>query len=180
MLFQDRTRRSAQQFQYVKLSLINVGLLSIIGAFSAISRSAQVADVFATGPTFVISLMVVLALLSAVLFCFWLDDAITIAGIDKFLKEAEIEIFESEMEDACFVYRESLNKTKAFQVKKVLFNFGIFLAFSSPPFLIGAFVLMQGLEDAPRWVPYAGMALLLLVLAFPILVWRNFSKDIYG
>ncbi|GGO62931.1 hypothetical protein SAMN05444398_13015 [Roseovarius pacificus] len=42
MLREERARRSRQQFEYVRLSLINVGVLSFFGILSVVSENAPV------------------------------------------------------------------------------------------------------------------------------------------
>lgn len=179
MIFQERLRRSSQQFQYVKLSLINVGLLSVVGAFSSGKITADQTPFVGNASTFVIAFMLILSMISLVLFLLWIDDAILIGGIDNFLKHSEGKIFEVDKGLSWFLYREELNKTKAFKVNKHFFNLAIVISFVSPPFLISVFILLQEIDKIPMWVPVSGICIIIIFLVSLLAMWRKFTKNIY-
>ncbi|MEM8981763.1 MAG: hypothetical protein AAGC71_01960 [Pseudomonadota bacterium] len=179
MLRQEKLRRSQQQFEYVRLSLINVGVLSFFGVFSVLAEDTAVFSRITENATFVFALMCVLTIISVTLFLFWIDDALTIAGIDRFLlrKEEQVDVHG----DAYwFEYRSQLNKTTAFIVKKWLFNLAVLLSFVSPPFLFLIFAALHTALQIPQYIQVAGAVAFFLILVTPLALWRKFSRRLYG
>lgn len=176
---EERLRRSKQQFEYVRLSLINVGVLSLFGVFSVISKDVAVAENIAANARFMFALMAVLTVISVTLFLFWVDDAITIGGLDRFLLHKE-ESVDTKGDLYWFEYRQQLNKTMPFQVKKWVFNLAIVLSFVCPPFLFGVFALLHDLLEIPVWVQITGATCFLMLLLIPLWIWRRFTKRLYG
>ncbi|WP_306150915.1 hypothetical protein [Roseovarius sp. MMSF_3281] len=179
MLREEKNRRSRQQFEYVRLSLINVGVLSFFGIFSVVVGGGEVAQKIMQNAAFVFALMCVLTVISITLFLFWIDDALTIAGIDRFLFRKEQSV-DTKGDVYWYEYRQHLNKTAAFRVKKWVFNLAVILSFISPPFLFGLFTLIHTMLQIPWWVQLSGGVMFFMVLATPLLMWRRFTRRLYG
>ena len=179
MLREERGRRSRQQFEYIRLSLLNVGVLSFFGIFSVVMGEDDLAAKVAGNATFVFALMAVLTLVSITLFLFWVDDALTIAGIDRFFMTKE-ESVDTKGDIYWYEYRQGLNITMVFKVKKWVFNIGVILAFISPPFLFLVFSALHTLLHIPIWVQVAGGLFFFSALMIPLLIWRSYTKRLYG
>ncbi|MCZ0813950.1 MAG: hypothetical protein ACQEVT_10625 [Pseudomonadota bacterium] len=179
MLREEKARRSRQQFEYVRLSLINVGVLSFFGIFSVVAGGGEVAQKVAENAAFVFALMCVLTVVSITLFLFWIDDALSIAGIDRFLLWKERSV-DDRGDVYWFEYRQQLNRTASFRLKKWIFNLAVVLSFVSPPFLFGLFTVIHTMLQIPWWVQLAGGAFFFVLLVTPLLMWRRFSRRLYG
>ncbi|MGQ3486073.1 hypothetical protein [uncultured Roseovarius sp.] len=179
MLREERARRSRQQFEYVRLSLINVGVLSFFGIFSVVAGGGEVAEKVSENAAFVFALMCVLTIISITLFLFWIDDALTIAGIDRFLMRKERSV-DTKGDVYWYEYRQHLNRTAAFRIKKWIFNLAVVLSFISPPFLFGLFTIIHTMLQIPVWVQVSGGVFFFFVLVTPLLMWRRFTRRLYG
>ncbi len=179
MLRQEKLRRSQQQFEYVRLSLINVGVLSFFGIFSVLAQDENLFARITENSTFVFALMCVLTILSVTLFLFWIDDALTIAGIDRFLYHKEQQV-DTKGDAYWYEYRSQLNRTNAFIAKKWIFNLGVMLSFVSPPFLFLIFAALHTALQIPTYVQIAGGIAFLMILVTPLVLWRKFSRRLYG
>jgi len=179
MLMQEKVRRSRQQFEYVRLSLVNVGILSLFGVFSVIAGNDQINANIQENSTFLFALMCVLTLLSVTLFLFWIDDALTIGGIDRFLAVKEEKV-DTKGEIYWFEYRNGLNKTRPFLFKKWVFNTAVVLSFISPPFLFAIFTVLHQVLVVPFWTQVVGGVLFFMILTLPLIIWRRFTKRLYG
>ncbi|MEO0574488.1 MAG: hypothetical protein AAF004_03430 [Pseudomonadota bacterium] len=179
MLRQEKLRRSRQQFEYVRLSLINVGVLSFFGIFSVLGQDEDMFARIVENSTFVFALMCVLTVLSVTLFLFWVDDALSIAGIDRFLYQKEKQV-DNTGDAYWYEYREQLNRTGAFRAKKWIFNAGVLLSFVSPPFLFLIFAALHTALQIPTYVQIGGAVMFFLMLVTPLVLWRKFSKRLYG
>lgn len=179
MVREERLRRSRQQFEYVRLNLINVGVLSLFAIFGA--SSGDVGGILAkiSADKIVLSLMVVLALVSTTLFFLWMDDAISIAGFDHYLKEVE-ETHALEGGAYWFAHREKLNKTAVFSLKHWLFNTAVLLAFVCPPIILLLFILLAKGPDLPAIALFGLFTLIVFLLLGPFFIWRFFSRRLYG
>lgn len=179
MLREERLRRSRQQFEYVRLSLINVGVLSFFGIFSVATGGDELTRKLTENSTFIFALMAVLTLASITLFLFWIDDALTIAGIDRFFKIKE-EAVDLKGDIFWYEYRDGLNKTRVFAVKKWIFNLAVVMSFVSPPFLFMVFSMLHTMLLIPLWVQISGGVFFFMTLLIPLMIWRAFSKRLYG
>ncbi|MEL6862095.1 MAG: hypothetical protein AAGL11_09670 [Pseudomonadota bacterium] len=178
-LHQERLRRSKQQFEYVRLNLINVGILSLFGVLGVLSKDTGIASKLIEDATFLFALAGVFTIISATLFLFWIDDAITIAGMDRFLAMNEKRVDKSG-DLYWYEYRDQLNKTTPFTFKKWAFNTAVFLAFICPPFLFVFFNLLFSMVEIPimGWIVFIGACAVFLIT--PLWAWRKFSKRLYG
>ena len=178
MLRQEKLRRSRQQFECVRLSLVNVGVLSFFGVFSVLAKEEAFTRI-SENATFVFAIMCVLTLISITLFLFWIDDALTIAGIDRYFLRKEEQV-DTEGDMYWFEYRQQLNKTGAFIVKKWIFNLAVILSFVSPPFLFLIFTALHTALQIPQYVQIGAGFAFFLVLVTPLYMWRKFTKRLYG
>ena len=179
LLNEERLRRSRQQFECVRMNLISVGVVSVSGIYSVVGASTDTLDAVSNNASIIFAMMVVLTTISATLFLFWVDDAITIAGIDRFLRTKEKSV-DTHGDLYWYEYRAQLNLTRYFQVKKWIFNFAIFFAFLCPPLLCGIFITMLELIHIPLWLLLVGGAFCVVFLITPLWIWRNFTKRLYG
>ena len=167
LLKDERNRRSNNQFQYIRINLINIGVMFI-------SSFLFKRDMFQTIDTnFYISFISILSLLSLTLFLMWIDDAFTIAGIDKFFQDCE----KKYNVDGWYAFRKRvLNSTKTFKFKAHIFNIAVLMSFVFPP-LIAAFLLL--VSDINIYIIDIFFAFIILLLFALFYNWRKFSKDIY-
>lgn len=179
MLLEEKSRRSRQQFEYVRLSLVNVGILSLFGVFSVISGNDEINLNIQSNSTFLFALMCVLTLLSITLFLLWIDDALSIGGIDRFMATKERQI-DTKGDLYWYEYRKKLNGTRPFIFKKWVFNTAIVLSFISPPFLFAIFTVLHNVLSVPLWAQAVGGGAFFMVLILPLLIWRKFTKRLYG
>lgn len=179
MLRQEKLRRASQQFEYVRLSLINIGVLSFFGIVSVAFESEDLFTKLSENGSFVFALMCVLTVVSITLFLFWIDDALTIAGIDRYLTHKEEQVDKSG-DVYWYEYRRGLNSTASFIVKKWIFNLAIVLSFISPPFLFLMFSLLHTALQIPVWAQLASGGAFLVLLVVPLIIWRSFSRRLYG
>lgn len=124
----ERLRRSKQQFEYIRLNILNVGIISIFGILKIVDVDAGIASALLDNHKILISMMVVLSVISTTLFLFWVDDALTIAAIDRFLQQKE-ESVDKSGNLYWYEYREGINSTSIFQMKKWIFNIAVFMSF---------------------------------------------------
>jgi len=114
LLKDERNRRSNNQFQYIRINLINIGVM-FISSFLFKRDAFEHIDT-----SFYISFITILSLLSITLFLMWIDDAFTIAGIDKFFQYCE----KKYSVDGWYAYRKIvLNKTNTFKFKAYILDF---------------------------------------------------------
>jgi len=94
LLKDERNRRSNNQFQYIKINLINIGTMlfsTFLFKYDLLLKNIN--------EKFFISFILILLILSLILFLMWIDDAFTIAGIDKY-----------------FLYNEKKEKVKGWYI----------------------------------------------------------------
>jgi len=167
LLKDERHRRSNNQFQYIRINLINIGTM-LISSFIFKYDLFQKID-----KNFYIGFISILSLLSLILFLMWIDDALTIAGIDKFFLYCEKKFGV----DGWYNFRKrELNSTNTFQFKAYIFNIAIFISFVFPP-LIAAFLFV--IVNINIYIIYTFFVFIILVLFSLFYNWRKFSKDIY-
>jgi len=103
----------------------------------------------------------------------WIDDAFTIAGIDKFFQYCE----KKYNVDGWYAFRKKvLNTTKTFQFKAHIFNIAVLMSFVFPP-MIAAFLLLVSEINVYLIDIFFSMIIFLLFILF--YSWRKFSKNIY-
>lgn len=167
LLKDERNRRSNNQFQYIRLNLVNIGVM-FISAFLFKKDAFQTIDA-----NFYISFISILSLLSLTLFLMWVDDAFTIAGIDKFFQycEEKYNIY------GWYAFRkETLNSTKTFKFKSYIFNVAVLMSFVFPPMIAALLLFVANINIYVTDAFFASILLLLFTLFYN---WRRFSKDIY-
>ena len=179
MMREERLRRSRQQFEYVRLNLINVGVLSLFALFGLSDGGADNLLVGMLSDKIIFALMTVLALISLTLFLFWMDDAITIAGIDHYFGAIERH---HGLEDGVYWYahREKLNAERVFGLKHWIFNTAVILAFVSPPVFLFLFILLVKAPSLPPVVTLILFGVVLALLLTPFFAWRWYTKRLYG
>lgn len=175
----ERLRRSRQQFEYIRLNIINVGILTVFGILKLVDIDTAMTNEVMKYQSIFLSIMTVLVLVSITLFLFWLDDAFTIAGFDRFLMKIEEKIDKSG-DLYWYEYRDALNKTFAFKLKKYIFNIAVFLSFVFPPLFSLIIIILLKVVVLPHYV-IVGIAVFgFMVLFIPFFVWRKFTKRLYG
>jgi len=179
MLIGERDRRSRQQFEYIRLNLINIGVLSLFAVFKLFDSDSQISFDYQEHSIFIFSIMAVLSVISITLFLLWIDDALTIGAIDRFLDRKE-QSLDHEGDVYWFEYRRQVNKSGAFMAKKWIFNIAILFSFVFPPFLFAIFGALHTVLTIPIWVQIAGGLSFFIILIIPMIVWRRFTKRLYG
>lgn len=176
---EERLRRSRQQFEYIRLNIINVGILTVFAILKLVDIDTSLTNEIMKYQSIFLSMMIVLMLISIILFLFWLDDAFTIAGFDRFLMNIEKKIDKSG-NLYWYEYRDGLNKSLAFKMKKYIFNVAIFLSFVFPPLFSLVIIALLEIIIVPDYVLVAVTLFGFLLLFIPFYVWRRFTKRLYG
>lgn|GEM_PF-6117458 len=176
---EERLRRSQQQFEYIKMSLISLTVSMLVGVLGLIGQSAAKETALLAMQGYVLPIALVLSIISFTLFLFWIDDALTIAGLDRFMRHVE-ERVEGPQTILYYGFRDHLNQSRAFKLKRWIFDTAILVTFFSPPALFAIFVLTFNRVHVPDWIFAMIMAAILAILAVPLLLWRRMVRSLYG
>lgn len=175
---EERLRRSSQQWEYVRISMINNGVITLFGVTGIIYENSNTID---QNQLFVLFLIMLVGFyfISFILYLLWYDDAITIGGIDNFIRSKEEEI-QNDESPFWHGYRDKfLNSKRSFRRKKLAFNLAIPLAFSSPVVMVIIFYFGFQMDHLPGWTVVLIIILLCSLFIVPILGWRSDNKK-YG
>jgi hypothetical protein len=192
LLAQERHRRSSEQTDFIKIVLIGIAaqmgimLLEIVNFNNLILSdiNQEKIELF----LYLVSGLVVL--ISVTLFLFWLDHALTILMIDKYLKQKETDV----QEKGWFAFRETFSKNtkikglfgtelEVTRIKIFFFQLAVLISFLTPSMIFFFMVVFSSyLEENILFIKIGALVLftvVFLLLLYGIRTWINTSKNIY-
>jgi hypothetical protein len=192
LLAQERHRRSSEQTDFIKIVLIGIAaqvgimLLEIINFNNQIINNINQEKI----ELFLYLTSGLVVLISVTLFLFWLDHALTILMIDKYLKQKELEV----KEEGWFAFRESFSKNtkikglfktelEVTRIKIFFFQTAILASFLTPSIIFFLMIIFSSyLENNILFIKILSLTLfvvIFLVLLYGIRTWISTSKNIY-
>ncbi|MBE0497458.1 MAG: hypothetical protein IBX45_13660 [Campylobacterales bacterium] len=192
LLAQERHRRSSEQTNFIKIVLIGIAaqvgivLLEIINFNNLLldSINQEKIELF----LYLVSGLVVLV--SVTLFLFWLDHALTILMIDKYLKQKELDV----KKEGWFAFREAFSKNtkikglfgselEVTRVKIFFFQIAVLISFLTPSVIFFFVITFSSyLEKNMHFIKIGAFflfAVIFLLLLYGIRTWFNTSRNIY-
>lgn len=192
MVVENIQRRSKHQVQYKFQALIGIFLQTsvlITGNSLDINKLPT-----STLESFALIIGLGISVIVFVLMLLWLDDAISIAGMERFLQDREKSLDtnttankKQNSEDPYFLngwywYRENnLNPSRLFSFKARIYDTAVFLSFGFPLLLILTSSIV--LPDKPTTVSLTVLILSSLLLIISLIIvtfWRYQTKNLYN
>jgi hypothetical protein len=192
LLAQERHRRSSEQTSFIKIVLVGIAvqigmiLVEIINSNSTFLNDIEQEKI----ELFLYLINGLIVLISVTLFLFWLDHALTILMIDKYLKQKELDTNES----GWFAFREAYSrntKIKGFFGKKLeltrikifFFKTAILISFLTPSVVFFfMFIFSSYLESNLPFVKIVTLCLFMIIfllLIYGIRTWINSTQNVY-
>jgi hypothetical protein len=119
------------------------------------------------------TILLIIPFISFILYLLWIDHAITIAALEKYIKE------KNGLKNGWYYYREQLNKQKIMKLKKHLYNLSVSLGFTGPSISAMAMYLWNRLDEIAITLLIIDLTLIVIQILF-LIIWRRYSKDLYG
>jgi hypothetical protein len=191
LLTEERIRRSSEQTEYLKFVLIGIIGQFAIFVFGLLNDDNNIFNKIDKETLESVLLMVSagVVVLTTLIFMFWLDHALTISVIDRFLKKKE----QQNGILGWYTFRENYSKKTYFKFlgikfnlmkfKIQLFQFSIFLSFLIPPIL---FIMIASISSILKenqtlleTLNYATFSIFTLTLLFGLAIWSYSGNGIY-
>ena len=191
LLAEERVRRSSEQTEFLKFVLIGIVGQFAIFIFGLINDDNNIFEKIDKETLDSVLLMVSagVVVLTTLIFMFWLDHALTISVIDRFLKkkEQQNEIL------GWYTFRENYSKKTYFKFLGIEFNlmkfkiqvfqFSIFLSFLIPPILFIMIASINSIlkenQNILEIINYATFLVFTLTLLFGLAIWSYSGNGIY-
>jgi hypothetical protein len=117
------------------------------------------------------SILLIIPVVSFLLYLLWIDHAITIAALEKYLKNQSI--------IGWYFHREDINKQKIFILKKYVYNCGVGLGFIGPSIISIFIYTFRSFSQIAVIFLILGILLTIIQLSL-LFIWRKYSKELYG
>lgn len=173
MLVENVQRRSNSQISYVKQTLTGILAQIAILGYDKILQTHESKLIIPDQALLTASLGI--AVITFILMLFWLDDAITIAGIERYFQKSEGQ------KNMWYNFRsEHLNNGKDFKLKAKLYNIAVIGSFCLPSILVFIYtVFLSESEVKTKVIVLVTSSVLLASAILIIRTWRTQAGSIY-